>query len=220
MSYDNVMNGYDVTAEQGERMIAAALGQTFVPPAPYNNVANRTHMTAEQGERLIEAIEQGGGGTTNYNNLNNKPSINGVTLTGNKTTQELNITASGAEVYDDYEDAVTAINAWAADHRGVGDNVYIRTANVPDLWVSGVWETSAPYTYTTDAAIIAALEADGYVQFGYYKLSALETQKVNVPTINVDDVQVQQLDLHSATLTLYEVGSTTPVSYKIYAEEA
>lgn len=214
------MNGYNATAEQGERMIAAALGQSN-PPGPYNNVTRHIPMTAEQGERLIEALENGGGGgTTNYNNLSNKPQINGVTLQGNKTTQELNITASGAEVYDDYEDAVTAINAWAADHRGIGDNVYVRTSNVPDLWVSGVEETSVPYTYTTDAAIVAALEADGYVQMGYYKLSALETQKVNVPTINVDDTQVQQLDLYSATLTLYEVGSTTPTSYKIYAEEA
>ena len=37
----------------------------------------------------------GGGGTSNYNDLTNKPSINGVTLTGNKTTNDLGITASG-----------------------------------------------------------------------------------------------------------------------------
>jgi len=44
---------------------------------------------------LKEAIEAGGGGggggTTNYNLLNNKPSINGVTLTGNKTTSDIGI---------------------------------------------------------------------------------------------------------------------------------
>ena len=33
----------------------------------------------------------GGGGTTNYNQLSNKPSINGVTLQGNKTTADLSI---------------------------------------------------------------------------------------------------------------------------------
>lgn len=33
----------------------------------------------------------GGGGTTNYNDLGNKPSINGVTLEGNKTSTQLNI---------------------------------------------------------------------------------------------------------------------------------
>lgn len=33
----------------------------------------------------------GGGGTSNYNDLSNKPKINGVELTGNKTSAELNI---------------------------------------------------------------------------------------------------------------------------------
>ncbi len=33
----------------------------------------------------------GGGGTTNYNQLDNKPSINNVTLDGNKTTSDLGI---------------------------------------------------------------------------------------------------------------------------------
>ena len=33
----------------------------------------------------------GGGGTSNYNDLTNKPSINGVTLSGNKTTSALGI---------------------------------------------------------------------------------------------------------------------------------
>ena len=33
------------------------------------------------------------GGTTNYNDLTNKPSINGITLTGNKTSIDLGINA-------------------------------------------------------------------------------------------------------------------------------
>jgi hypothetical protein len=37
----------------------------------------------------------GGGGTSDYTDLTNKPSINGVTLSGNKTTSDLGITASG-----------------------------------------------------------------------------------------------------------------------------
>lgn len=33
----------------------------------------------------------GGGGTSNYNELSNKPKINGVELIGNKTSEDLNI---------------------------------------------------------------------------------------------------------------------------------
>lgn len=36
----------------------------------------------------------GGGGTTNYEDLTNKPKVNGVTLSGNKTSADLGITAS------------------------------------------------------------------------------------------------------------------------------
>lgn len=35
----------------------------------------------------------GGGGTTNYNDLTNKPTINGVELSGNKTSDDLGISA-------------------------------------------------------------------------------------------------------------------------------
>ena len=37
--------------------------------------------------------EGGGGGTTNYNDLDNKPQINGVTLTRDKTFDELGLEA-------------------------------------------------------------------------------------------------------------------------------
>ena len=43
------------------------------------------------GEIGKDVVRTGGGGTTNYNNLANKPQINGVELIGNKTTEELGI---------------------------------------------------------------------------------------------------------------------------------
>ncbi len=42
-------------------------------------------------ENLPSGGGGGGGGTDNYNDLNNKPQINGVTLSGNKTTSQLGI---------------------------------------------------------------------------------------------------------------------------------
>ena len=40
----------------------------------------------------------GSGGTTNYNDLTNKPQINGVTLSGNKTSADLGISAETTQV--------------------------------------------------------------------------------------------------------------------------
>lgn len=47
----------------------------------------------------VKAHSGGGGssGTTNYNDLTNLPSINGVTLSGNKTSADLNIVADGVK---------------------------------------------------------------------------------------------------------------------------
>lgn len=47
---------------------------------------------------LLAKIKSGGGGTKNYNDLENKPQINGVTLTGNKTSADLSISAETTQV--------------------------------------------------------------------------------------------------------------------------
>ena len=49
---------------------------------------------------LKEVIEEGGGGTTNYNLLENKPQIGGVTLSGNKTLDELGLSTELRKVMD------------------------------------------------------------------------------------------------------------------------
>lgn len=51
--------------------------------------------------RRVKHLEEsggggGGGGTDDYNDLSNKPSINGVTLIGNKTTSQIGITIPAA----------------------------------------------------------------------------------------------------------------------------
>ena len=48
---------------------------------------------------VAEALQRGGG-VADYNLLSNKPSINGVTLEGNKTSEDLNITATVASITD------------------------------------------------------------------------------------------------------------------------
>lgn len=45
------------------------------------------------------SVGGGGGGTSNYNDLENKPSINGTTLSGNKTSADLGILESPDVVY-------------------------------------------------------------------------------------------------------------------------
>lgn len=51
----------------------------------------------------------GGGGTTNYSELSNKPQINGVTLSGNKTSTDLNITEGTVTVTTDSSTGETRV---------------------------------------------------------------------------------------------------------------
>lgn len=52
---------------------------------------NRFGMILPLIIRALKNSGGGSGGTTNYNDLTNKPTINGVTLEGNKTSADLNI---------------------------------------------------------------------------------------------------------------------------------
>lgn len=42
-------------------------------------------------KKYTDSVSGGGGGTSDYSKLSNKPSINGVTLLGNKTTHDLKL---------------------------------------------------------------------------------------------------------------------------------
>lgn len=79
--------------------------------------------------------------------------------------------------YDDYEDMVTDFNTLASTTYKAGQSVYIATNGVPSLWVSSVENVSVPYTYVDDETIVAALEDDGYIQFGYYVFRPIGSTK-------------------------------------------
>ena len=80
----------------------------------------------------------------------------------------------------DYSTLVTWIKGLSATALRTGRNINVITKNVPDLWVSVIYAEYVDYAYTTDSAIEDAITADGYIHIGYYGLSALETQKVDL----------------------------------------
>ena len=135
-----------------------------------------------------EQIDIALAGKADAADLNNKQDKTDNTLeTDNKqipsAINEVNSIAKGAQrgiSYGDYETMITAFNALTGTVYNVGQSVYIVTLEVPDLWISDIESGSVPYTYTTDEAFITALQTDGYVQVGFYKLSALETGKVDL----------------------------------------
>lgn len=59
----------------------------------------------------------GGGGTSNYNDLSNKPSINGVTLSGNKTSEDLNI--SGGFSFENITSQIMSSGVPASNYKAL-----------------------------------------------------------------------------------------------------
>ena len=110
-----------------------------------------------------------------------------LNLKNNTDFKELESIAKGANnaiSYQSYEEMVVELNGLADNVLRVGQNIMIVTLNVPDLWISGISADREPYIPSEngyDEDIVNALSTNGSIQVGYYILSALETQKVNLP---------------------------------------
>lgn len=72
---------------------------------------------------LKEAIEQGGGSVESYEQLTNKPQINGTTLSGDKSTEDLIPIDNGLEFDSDGKLAVSLGNGLAFNSDGEIDNL-------------------------------------------------------------------------------------------------
>lgn len=80
--------------------------------------------------------------------------------------------------FNSYDDVVTKFNAYNKDDDTfhIGQDVFVRTQNVPDLWISGISDTKNTYNYTNDAAFVEEITNNGIIQIGYVVFSALESK--------------------------------------------
>lgn len=107
---------------------------------------------------------------------------------------------------------VSALNAAAKADFNVGDNIFIQAQNVPDLWIYTVENSQSSYTYSTDAAFTQALNTNGCVQIGYFKVSALESAKVNlngyVPETRKVNGKALSTDITLTAADIADIGTT------------
>ena len=54
-------------------------------------MGDKINMSMSRKPKITLKVQRGGGGTNNYNALVEKPSINGVTLIGDKSIEELGV---------------------------------------------------------------------------------------------------------------------------------
>lgn len=100
--------------------------------------------------------------------------------------KDLALGSAASKVFDNYTSMCFNLQnniAYTSNPLKVGTHLLIIQLNVPDLWVSYVLpdEFAEVYDYTDDAAFLEELNTNGHVIIGKYWVSALETQKVNLP---------------------------------------
>ena len=107
-----------------------------------------------------------------------------------------------------YSELTETVNAAAKTDYKIGDVFYLRAQSVPDLWVYDVADNSSAYTYSTDEALVSAIQTDGFVQVGYFKLSALESAKVDLAGFVPTSRTINGKDLSAnITLSASDVGA-------------
>lgn len=105
-------------------------------------------LTTEAKENLVAAINEAaasGGGTTDYTELTNKPKINGVELSGDKTSADLGI----GNPTD--EQVASSVEAWLDAHPEATTTVADGSIN-PDktTWMRKVWHNIFDVSTITD----------------------------------------------------------------------
>lgn len=133
-----------------------------------------------------------------------KTKLDNLALTGSlsdlKTEVKTNLVSSINEVFDvaskirdaslsfpNYSEAFSHLLNEETTDLYVGGNIFIETINVPDLWISKKYDNWSSYTYINDATVIAQLKS-GPIRVGYYDVSSLETQKIDLSDYKVKDV--------------------------------
>lgn len=85
-------------------------------------------------------------------------------------------------VFYDYTDMCQYLQGEEKPYFKVGDHIYLIATEIPDLWVNYVGEGKVPFYPNTNKEFLDTLKANphSFVDTGYYSLSALETQKVDL----------------------------------------
>lgn len=156
------VNGASIVTNKIAKLSKAAVGLGNV-----DNTADANKSVKYAGEAGKATNDSAGNKITDTYATKNELSEG---LAGRATTK----------TYENYQAFVTAMGLLPKSELKVGDNIYIKKLDVPDMWVTAVNATSTSYTYTNDQAIINALDTTSGLTVGYFSFSKLETEKVDL----------------------------------------
>lgn len=164
----------------------ANVGDMFLNPSEGAIYACTVAGTAATAMWVYEMTLSGGsGGTSDYPDLTNKPSINGYTLLGNKTGADLGLANSSDIPTVDQTYSATSSNAQS----GKAVKQAIDALDKSDSAVSGQY-------------VSAVSETDGIITVSRASLPT-------IPTVNNGQLTIQQNGTNKATFTANQSGNAT-----------
>lgn len=168
-------------------------GGTFI--VPYFITDSHGHLVSA-GERTVTLPAGGGGGTDNYNDLSNKPSINSVTLSGDKSASDLSLaSASHSHTKSDISDFPSlATVATTGDYDDLSDKPSIPT-KTSDLtndsgFITGYTETD-PVFSASAAHNISSTDISNWNGKSTVSLNRKTTSGTNIADITINGTTTQ-----------------------------
>lgn len=157
---------------------------------PYSGTAPTVGSTVRvfiPNGNMSDAFIGGGGGgstgTTNYNNLTNKPSINGTTLSGDKTSTELGVYGTGNE--PPYP--VTSVNGQTGDVTIEAGGVTSVNGKSGDVTLTASDVGALPSTTKIPSATSDLTNDSGYITAAGAPVQSVNT-KTGAVVLTQDDV--------------------------------
>lgn len=132
-----------------EELLDVLLNGTELPETkPQSRIEEKLHALCEKGLG-------GGGGSSDYSDLKNKPTINGVELSGNKTNSDLGITNPTDE------QVISAVNAWLRENPDATTTIMDKSIN-PDktTWLRQIYHNIFDASTITDGRFFYSNSSD------------------------------------------------------------
>ena len=154
------------TAAESARQSAETANQNAISAAQLANTANTNSENAK--DTSTEALSKASAAET---------SASQATETANNALEIAKGSIKGV-AYADYQTMIAKLNGYspATNIFSVGQPLYIRKMDVPDLWVYRITPNYVQYNYTTDDAFLQDLLTNGYVQIGSTEVAQQESK--------------------------------------------
>ena len=189
---DVTVNGTSVVEDKTAKIVIASLSFS-------DETQTTTTQSLTSQEVILHKISRTGAysdliGTPEIiDNLDSTSTTDVLSANQGNTLKEMIQGITFGTSFATIEEMVTSLNSAGNTDFNVGVNLYIQALGVPDFWIYSVEETSFAYSYTTDNDLISEINSSGSVQIGYYKISLLETEKVDLTDYVTNEVFNQSI---------------------------